>query len=516
MAAFVVANLTGLARQMLVARAFGTDPALDAFVTAQRLPDLLFNLVAGGALASTFIPSFTGLLAKNDRAGAWRLASGVVTLVLGVLTAASLLAALAAPLLVRWLAPGYDAGQLALAAHLLRIQLIAPTIFAVSGLLMGVLNAHQHFLLPALAPTMLWVGMILGLVLWAPDHGIDGLAWGYVLGAGLHLLVQLPGLRRLPELRYTPGWGLGNQAVRQVLRLMAPRLLGVAAVQLNFIVTVALASFMTDGTQSALTYAWQIFTMPQVIIAQAIAIAALPTFSAQIARGEAAAMRASLAETLRGILALALPATVGLLALRVPIITMLFEGRRFDADSTALVAWALAWYAIGLASHSVVEIVSRAYYALHDTRTPVVIGTAAMGLNIGLSFGLAPLFTRLGWAPHGGLALANTLATTLEMAALMWLMRRRLAGLDLGRIGPGVARALLATALMGAALWAWLRFDVAALGLPPAYSAWVVGLGGVAVGGLVFALAAVALRLPEVAVVGGLLIRGRARGGQRE
>jgi putative peptidoglycan lipid II flippase len=500
MAAFVVANLTGLLRQMLVARAFGTDPALDAFVTAQRLPDLLFNLVAGGALASTFVPAFTGLLARDDRAGAWRLASGVVTLVLVVLALASALAALFAPVLIRWLAPGFAPELQAQAAHLLRIQLIAPTIFAVSGLLMGVLNAHQHFLLPALAPTMLWVGMILGLVLWVPGLGIDGLAWGYVLGAALHLLVQVPGLRRLPERRYTPGLGLGNPAVRQVLRLMAPRLLGVAAVQLNFIVTALLASFMLSGSVSALTYAWQIFTMPQVIIAQAIAIAALPTFSAQIARGEVAAMRLSLAETLRGILALALPATVGLLALRVPIIAMLFEGRRFDADSTGLVAWALAWYALGLASHSVVEIVSRAYYALADTRTPVVIGTAAMGLNILLSLLLAPLFTRQGWAPHGGLALANTLATTLEMLALMWPMRRRLNGLDLRLVMPGLARAALATALMGAALWAWLA-------LSGAFGPWVIGLGGVAVGGLVFAVAAAALRVPEVALAAGLLRR---------
>jgi len=507
MAAFVVANLTGLARQMLVARAFGTDPALDAFVAAQRLPDLLFNLVAGGALASTFIPAFTGFLERGDRPGAWRLASGVVTLVCVVLAAASLLAALLAPVLIRWLAPGFAPTLQAQAAHLLRIQLIAPLIFAVSGLLMGVLNAHQHFLLPALAPTMLWVGMIVGLVLWVPSRGIDGLAWGYVLGAALHLLVQLPGLRRLADLRYTPGLGhaMRNPAVRHVLRLMAPRLLGVAAVQLNFIVTALLASFMLSGSVSALTYAWQIFTMPQVVIAQAIAIAALPTFSAQIARGEVGAMRLSLAETVRGILVLALPATLGLLALRVPIIAMLFEGRRFDADSTALVAWALAWYAIGLASHSVVEIVSRAYYALHDTRTPVIIGTLAMGVNILLSLLLAPVFTRLGWAPHGGLALANTTATTLEMLALMWLMRRRLQGLDLAHIAPGLARALLASALMGAALWAWL-------GLSASFGPWAVGLGGVAVGGAVFALAALALRLPEVSLVAGLV----RRGGQRQ
>jgi putative peptidoglycan lipid II flippase len=179
---------------------------------------------------------------------------------------------------------------------------------------------------------------------------------------------------------------------------------------------------------------------------------------------------------------------------------MLFEGQRFDSDSTALVAWALGWYAVGLAGHSAVEIVSRAYYALHDTRTPVIIGTAAMGANIVLSLLLAPVFTRLGWAPHGGLALANSAATTLEMLALMWLLRRRLNGLDLTRAWPGLARAALATALMGAALWAWLTVS-------QPYNPWVVGLGGVAVGGAVFAVAAVALRVPEVALVRTMLRR---------
>ena len=252
-------------------------------------------------------------------------------------------------------------------------------------------------------------------------------------------------------------------------------------------------------------YAWQIFTMPQVIIAQAIAIAALPAFSAMVARDDLPAMRASLADTLRGILFLALPATVGLFALRGPIVAMLFERGDFTAESTALVAVALAWYTLGLASHSVVEIVSRAYYALHDTRTPVVIGTAAMALNIAFSLLLAPLFTRLGLPPHGGLALANTLATTLEMVALMIYMRRRLGGLDLGRVGPGLARAALGSALMGGALALWLTL-AAPLGAGP-YGAWVLGVGGVLIGGAVYAAAAVALRAPEVALVAGLLKR---------
>jgi len=512
MAAFVLSNLVGLLRQILVARAFGTSPELGAFIVAQRLPDVLFSLVAGGALASAFIPTFTGLLMHNDQPGAWRLASGVLTLVSLVLVAASGLAALLAPWIVSTvLAAGYDAPTQALAVHLLRIQLIAPTIFGLSGLVMGILNAHQHFLLPALAPAMLWVGMIFGLVFLVPGLGIDGLAWGYVLGAGLHLAVQLPGLVRLAQAsaaRYTPGLGLDNPVVRQVARLMGPRLLGVAAVQLNFVVTTNLASFMLldrlDAV-SALTYAWQIFTMPQVIVAQAIAIAALPAFSAMVARGDLAAMRASLAETLRGILFLALPATVGLLALRTPIIAMLFERGDFTAESTALVAAALAGYTLGLASHSVVEIVSRAYYALHDTRTPVAIGTAAMLLNIGFSLLLAPLFTRWGLPPLGGLALANTLATTLEMLALLVYMRRRLGGLGLARMAPGLARTAVATLLLGLSLALWLYFS-APLAAGP-YGAWIMGVGGVLMGGGVYAAAAVALGAPEVALVRGLVRR---------
>jgi putative peptidoglycan lipid II flippase len=499
MGAFVLSNVTGLVRQMLISRAFGTGPDLDALYAAQRLTDVLFNLVAGGALASAFIPAFTGFLAFDDHAGAWRLASGVLNLVFLVLAAVSALAWLLAPLVMQVLAPGFGPAQQALAASLLRIILLAPAIFGVSGLLMGILNAHQHFLLPALATSMLWLGMIFGLLVWVPSWGIYGLAWGYVLGAALHLLVQLPGAARLARARYFPDLGLGNASVREVIRLMGPRLVGVTAVQINFLVTSLLASFMTAGSVSSLQYAWQIFTMPQVVIAQGIAIAALPTFSAMVARDEINAMRASLADTLRGILFLALPATVGLFALRAPVVAMLFQGRSFDAASTALVAWALAWFTLGLAGHSVVEIVSRAYYAVRDTRTPVIIGTAAMLLNIAFSLALAPLFTRLGWPPNGALALANTLATSLEGLGLMWWMRRRLGGLALTRLWDGLRRTALAAAFMGAILAVWLR-------AMDGRSAWLMGLGGVALGGLAFAAAAYALRVPEMRLLPKLVI----------
>ena len=499
MAAFILSNLVGLVRQILIANAFGTSRALDAFNAAQRLPDILFNLVAGGALASAFVPAFTGFLTREDQAGAWRLASGVMNLVFVILCVASLLAALFAPLIVSTtIGAGLGPTEQALAVELLRILLVSPALFGVSGLLMGILNAHQHFLLPALASTFYWLGMIFGLLVWTPAMGIHGLAWGAVLGAGLHLAIQLPGARRL-EARYSLDSGLGNPAVREVIRLMGPRLIGVAAVQLNFLVNVSLATFLPGGA-SALDYAWRIFTMPQVVIAQGIAIAALPTFSAMVARGEINAMRASLADTLRGILFLALPATVGLLVLGQPVIALLFERGIFDAQSTALVTWALMFYTLGLVSHSVVEIVSRAYYALKDTWTPVWIGATAMLINIGLNFGLAVLFNRVNLPPHGGLALANTLATTLEMIGLAWIMRRRLSGLDVTRIWPGLWRTLAASVLMGAILLAWLIYTVR-------LSPWIVGLGGVVVGGLVFWVTAYALRAPEARLLPEMILK---------
>ncbi len=503
MAAFVLSSLMGLARQVLVSRAFGTRAELDAFYAAQGLPDILFNLVAGGALASAFIPVLTGFLIRGDRAGAWRLASAINNLVFLILSLLSALCALAAPWLVgHVLAPSFGPAQAALAVSLLRVLLLSSVIFGVSGLLMGVLNAHQHFLLPALATSFYWLGWIIGVQFFAPRLGIHGLAWGVVLGAGLHLGVQLPGLWGRGA-RYSLSLGWDNPSVRQVARLMAPRLVGVAAVQVNFLVNRILAAGQPEGSLTAITVAFAIMTMPQVVIAQAIAIAALPTFSAQAARGDWQAVRASLATTLRGVLFLALPASLGLMLLRQPVVAMLLQRGTFDAHSTQLVAWGLLWYAAGLVGHSWVEIASRAFYALHDTRTPALVGAAAMALNVLLSLGFAAFFMRLGWMPHGGLALANSLATALECAALLVLMHRRLSGLELARLRPGLLATVGGAAAMAAALAAWLS---ATAGL----SAWTVGLGGVALGAAVYWLAALALGAPEARQLPRLLFKPQA------
>ncbi len=493
MFAFVLSNLVGLVRQILISRAFGTGDAYDAFVAASRYPDLIFNLIAGGALASSFIPVFTGFLEKEDRASAWKLASAIINLVILVLTAVSVLSAIFSIQAVRYiLAPDFNPAKQELTASLLRILLIAPTVFGVSGIVMGALNAHQKFLLPALASTMLWAGYIIGLIFLVPSMQIYGLAWGAVLGAFLHIGIQLPQLLRLPEWRFNFSLGLDNAATREVLLLTGPRLLGVAVVQINFLVNTIIASGQPEGSVSSLTYAFQIMTMPEVAIAQAIAVAALPTFSAQVARGELGEMRHSLASTLRGVLLLSLPATLGLILLRYPIIALLFQRGKFDAHSTDMVAWALLWYTAGLVGHSVVEILSRAFYALHDTRTPVIVGTVAMSLNIVFSFAFSALFASLGWMPHGGLALANSLATALEMAALFVLMRRRLRGIDGRNILRGLAQSTLGTLAMSFVIVLWMRAQG---------PVWVIGLGGVTLGVIVYALAIWAMKVPEVFVM---------------
>lgn len=503
MVAFVLSNLTGLIRQVLVSRAFGTGAQIDAFNAAARLPDLLFSLVAGGALASAFIPTFTGFISQGKHRTAWRLASSIANLIVIVLIITSAAAMLLAPQIVRdvlyVLVPNLDPTQSALTVALLRILLLSPVIFGISGLLMGVLNAHQMFLLPALAPTMYWMGWIFGVLVLVPQWGIYGLAWGAVIGSGLHLIVQLPALPRL-KARYTPTLGLDDPATREVGRLMAPRVLGVAVVQLNFVVNTILALAQPQGSQTAIQVAWMIMTMPQVVIAQAIAIAALPTFSTQVAAGRLEDMRSSLASTLRAVILLSLPATLGLILLRYPIISFFLQHGEFDAHSTELVAWALLWYAVGLVGHSVVEVMARAFYALHDTKTPVLVGVFAMTLNLLFSVAFTALFNQVGLAPHGGLALANSLATALEMGGLLVLMRRRLNGLNGKKILAGAGQAGIATLAMSLGLWFWLlQTGDNAVGL-------VMGLG-VILGAGIYGLSTLVLGVKEARGAAALLYR---------
>ena len=475
---------------MVIAARVGVGPELDAYLAAFRVPDFIFYLVAGGALASAFIPTFTARLTNDAASGrgeepAWRLASAVITLVLAITTVLALLAALfSRPLIAHVIAPGFSPEQQALTARLMTIMLLAPIFFGVSGILMGILQSYQHFFAPALAPVLYNVMILLAAWFLVPLMGVYGLAVGVAVGAAAHLLVQAPALlRRRP--RYTLTFDLDNPDVRQVIRLMGPRMLGLAAVQINFLVNANLASRLPTGSLSALNYAWLLMLLPQGVIAQGIATAIFPTLSAQAARGDLPSLRATLNAALRAVIWLTAPATAGLFMLRVPIIQVLLQRGNFTAEATTMTAYALAFFAFGLAAHSLLEVVTRAFYALHDTWTPVKIGLAAMAVNLALSLLLLrPL-------SFGGLALANTVATTLEALALLVLIRPRLAGLGARRLAGSLGRTLPGAAAMIAALLVYLA---ATPTLAPLWRA----SGGILLGAAVYGLFAVWLGREDV------------------
>ena len=496
--AYVLSTLVGVVRGMVVSHAFGTSVSLDSFNAAIRVTELLFNLTAGGALGSAFIPMFTGYLTRKDQKGAWRLASGVVNSVLIVLILVSTLMWIFAPFLVEHglfaLVPDLSAVQVAETARLLRIMLPTVIIFGISGLVMGMLNAHQVFLWPALAPAAYSLGIILGVWLLPESWGINRLALGTVIGAGGHLLLQLPALFRLPARKYELAAGFRDGPVRRVLRLMLPRVFGAGVVQLNFVANTIISLSLGAGSASALTYAFTLMLMPQAAIAQSAGTASLPTLSAQVELGKSEEFRQTLSGIVRVMLLLALPATIGLVFLRVPLVRVLYERGSFDAASTQMVAWALLWYALGLTGHSLVEVLSRAFYAMHDTKTPVVVGVIAMTGNILLSFAFSRLFSQIGWLPLGGLALANTVATAVESLALMAIMRRRLSGFGGKQILRTGALALAASTVMGLTLFAWMSWS-------ESLNKFLVLAVGMVVGVVVYAVMLWLLKVPEAGAI---------------
>jgi len=491
MALFILSRLLGLGRQIIISALFGTSGDLDAYLAANRITETVFLIVAGGALGSAFIPTFADHLAHEDKGGAWELASAVINLALIVMTALVGLIALFAPTLVRTLiAPGFDPSLQRLTVRLLRVMLVTPVVFSVSGVIMGALNAYQHFLLPALAPSIYNLSIIAGAVVLGPRLGVLGMAIGVVVGSALHLLVQLPQLFRYGA-RYSPVLHLKNPGVREVGRLMGPRVLGTAVAQLNLVINNSLATRMGEGAVSAMNFAWMLMLLPQGVFAQAVGTAAFPTFAKQAARGERDRLRRALSSTLRGIIFLSIPATVGLIAVGKPLVRLLFERGAFGSGSTDAVAWALVFFALGLVGHAGLEIVARAFYALHDTFTPVWVGAVTMGLNVVLSLTLPPLFSSADLQPFGGLALANSIATLLEFVVLLLLIRRRMDGIQGARLSKTIAKSSMSALVMAVALAGWQ------LALPNAGAA-THGGGGILLGLCVYFVMALLLKSEEL------------------
>jgi len=509
-AATLASRILGFLRDLVVAQAFGAGPATDAFFVAFRLPNLLRRLVAEGALSSAFIPVFTEYLTTRSRAELirmFRAVAGAMIVVLAVLTIAGVLGA---PLLVRVMAPGFfaDPATGTLTVRLTRLMFPYLLFVGLGALAMGMLNAHRHFVTPALAPVMLNLAII-GAVFGVVPHlaePVFGLAVGVLVGGLGQLAIQLPALARR-GLLVVPALDRHHPAVARIVRLMTPVALGQSATQLNILVDTVIASFLVGGSVSYLYYADRLVGFPLGVFGIAIATAVLPTLSEQAASRNPAALRATLSFAQRLAAFICLPAAVGLLLLREPLVRVLYQRGEFGPLETAQTAWALGFYALGLVGFASVKIGAQAFYALGDTRTPVKIAVGAMVLNSVLAVALAfPL-------RHGGLALATSCSATANALALAWLLRRRLGDLaepPLPYARAGWTRILAASGALAAAL----RLAGGLWPPPGGRLAEALWLGGMIVGGaLVYVLAHVALGSEEVVLARRALRRrfGRAR-----
>jgi putative peptidoglycan lipid II flippase len=494
-AATLSSRLLGLVRDAVQGHYFGTSAAADAFGVATRIPTLLRDLFAEGAMSAAFVPTFTRHLERHGRDAAFRLGSqvlnGLVLLTLGLVVAGIFLAG---PL-VDYYTQFTDPDTIRLTVLLTQINLPFLTLIAVAAALMGMLNGVRRFFVPAISPALLNVCFILSTALLTPvfmSRGIEpamALSIGMLTGGVAQILVQVPAIWREG---YRHRWVLkpADPALREVLLLMGPGSIGVAAAQVNLLVNTLLATSQ-EGAVAALQYAFRMIYMPIGIIGVSIATAAIPQIARRASALDYDGMRATVSWGIRLMLMLSVPATVGLMVLAVPIVELIYERGAFTSESTTMVAEALLFYSPGIVGYSVVKIVSPCFYALQDARTPIRVSLITIAVNLVLNLVLN------AWMGFPGLALGTAIAANVNAVLLLVLLSRRLGGVDGRRLWRSLASIVVAAAIMGLAAWGgehWLRDVVPGDGLLWRASRVFLSIGA-AVG--VLAAAAWALRIEE-------------------
>lgn len=446
----MTSRVLGLVRDQVLASMFGAGNAMDAFNVAFRIPNLVRDLFAEGAMSAAFVPVFMRQLASGDKPSAWRLGNNVINALLvvtGLLVALGIV--LARPLVGAFAADYAGVpGKLELTVLLTRIMLPFLTLVAVAAAMMGMLNSLQRFFIPALAPAMFNIATILCAVIlvplmprvgWPP---ITAIAIGALVGGLAQIVVQWPLLRR-EGYSYSTLLDWKQEGLRRVLMLMGPGTIGLAATQVNVFVNTVLATSEGTGAVSWLNYAFRLMYLPTGLFGVSIATATVPAVSRHAAREDVAAVRSTLGEGLSLMLVMNVPATIGLIVLAHPIIRVIFERRAFLPSDTAATATALQFYAVGLLGYSIVRIASPTFYALGDSRTPVQISIASVIVNAVLNVMLARV---LGYR---GLALGTSIAALFNAAGLLWLLHTRLGGLDDRRVLSSLARIAMASLVMG-------------------------------------------------------------------
>jgi putative peptidoglycan lipid II flippase len=496
-------RVLGLVREQVLASLFGASLQFDAFVTAFRIPNLLRDLFAEGALSAAFVTTFSQKLeAEGDRA-AWRLANLVLNALLIVLSLITLAGILAAPWLVRLIAPGFESipGKTELTVTLTRIMFPFLLMVAMAALAMGMLNAKHRFGVPASASMMFNVGSILGGVglayLFTPgfeprDRAMRCMAVGTLIGGAAQWLIQVPSLRAVGY-RYELLLNWRDPGFQRVVKLIGPAVLGASAVQINVFVDNWFASFFGNGAVTFLNCAFRLMQFPIGVFGVAIGVATLPTVSAHIARGDVVEFRKTLGRSIRLAFFLCIPAACGLAVLATPIISVIYQHGRFDTAATAQTAWCVRAFAVGLAGYAAIKVIAPTFYAFGDARTPMYVAILSIIVNAGLDWLFAIQFN---WRT-AGLALSTSCVALTNFFLLLALMRRRIERVEASALLQSLVRIGLASAVMGAAAYGVHQLLLA--------NRYVDVAGSMAVALIVFGASCKLLRVVELGELLGVL-----------
>jgi putative peptidoglycan lipid II flippase len=507
--AVMCSRLLGLAREQIFAALFGGGAAMDAFTAAFRIPNLLRDLFAEGALSTAFVTTFSKTIARGGDDAAWRLANKVATLTAVVLGALCIAGVVFSPQLVALMAPGFDPEKAALTALLTRIMFPFILLVSLAALVMGMLNSKSVFGMPAMASSFFNLGAIVGGVIlgyWIDPHfgtrALIGLGVATVLGGALQLAVQLPSLARLGY-RFHPDFRWRDAGVKAILLLMGPSVIAASTTLFNVLINSMFASTLGDGPIFWLSIAFRLMMLPLGLFGVALGTVTLPLLSRLVVAGQMSAFRGELAHAMRLAVLLTIPSTIGLIMLAEPIISVLYQHGKFTAFEAGQAAGALQFYAVGLVGYAALKVLVNAFYALDKRKTPMLVSLIAVALNLALNW----LFTlRLGWG-HRGLAFSTGCIATVNFLLLYALMSRHLKGLESRRMLVMLGKVALAGGALVAVCGAsshWLLADWQT-------QAFLTKLGAllatVIVGTLVFAGCGAALHIEELKELQGAILR---------
>ncbi|HNT30600.1 MAG TPA: murein biosynthesis integral membrane protein MurJ [bacterium] len=504
MFATFASRVLGTVREMLFASRFGAPPELDAYLAAFQLPDLITKLFVLGAFFSAFVPVFARLKDEGKEKEAWEVADAITTLLMIILVAASLLMIIFAPLFVKMIVPGFDSQRFGFTVQLLRIMAFSPLLLGISTILTAVLNSYHKFTASAYAPVMYNVGIIMGVLYFIPAFGmIWGLGMGVIFGALLHIFTQL-----IPALRIGYRWrrslNLKLAGVRQVIKLGIPRMVGMGASQVDMFIDVVLGSFLPIGSITLINYANRLQLLPVGIFGLSIAQASFPFFVEKAAHHDMKGFSRVLFRNLKHIFYFALPASAGLIILRVEVVRLLYgQAGTLDWYATNSVAFALALYSISIFAQCAIYILSRAFYALQDTKTPLYAGLVGIGINAMLSIVL--VFTVHHFSM---LALSYTTATIVNMTVLFLLLYNKLGKLEMNSFLKQIFYILFATGCMAFVVWLMQMWLSSILDITRVRYLLLMTVACVGAGGMVYLALTSMLRCVDIAWFKRIIHRG--------